>query len=43
MSKEKRILTTRQGEAIERGDFPEWELQAQLMPDAEHPELDGMT
>jgi catalase len=27
-------------EAIERGDFPEWELQVQLMPDGEHPELD---
>lgn len=25
--------------AIERGEFPEWELQVQLMPDGEHPEL----
>jgi catalase len=27
-------------EAIERGDFPEWEMQVQLMPDGEHPELE---
>ncbi|MFN2454114.1 MAG: catalase [Pyrinomonadaceae bacterium] len=27
-------------DAIERGDFPEWELQVQLMSDDEHPELD---
>src|SRR5688572_23428285 len=27
-------------EAIERGDFPEWELRVQLMTDDEHPELD---
>src|SRR4051794_37380453 len=27
-------------EAIERGDFPEWELHVQLMSDDEHPELD---
>jgi catalase len=27
-------------EAIERGDYPEWELQVQLMSDDEHPELD---
>lgn len=27
-------------EAIERGDFPEWELRVQLMSDDEHPELD---
>jgi len=27
-------------EAIERGDFPEWELQVQIMEDGEHPELD---
>ena len=27
-------------EAIERGDFPEWELQVQIMSDDEHPELD---
>lgn len=27
-------------EAIERGEFPEWELQVQLMSDDEHPELD---
>jgi catalase len=27
-------------EAIERGDFPEWELRVQLMDDHEHPELD---
>lgn len=26
-------------EAIARGDFPKWELQVQLMPDGEHPEL----
>jgi catalase len=26
-------------EAIERGDFPEWELHVQLMPDGEHSEL----
>ena len=26
-------------EAIERGDFPEWELRVQLMPDGEHDEL----
>jgi catalase len=26
-------------EAIARGDFPRWELQVQLMPDGEHPEL----
>ena len=27
-------------DAIERGDFPEWELQVQIMEDGEHPELD---
>ncbi|TCJ00203.1 catalase [Aeromicrobium sp. IC_218] len=27
-------------DAIEAGDFPEWELQVQLMSDEEHPELD---
>lgn len=27
-------------EAIERGDYPEWELQVQIMEDGEHPELD---
>ena len=27
-------------QAIERGDYPSWELQVQLMPDGEHPELD---
>ena len=27
-------------EAIERGDFPKWELSVQVMPDGEHPELD---
>jgi catalase len=27
-------------EAIETGDFPEWELRVQLMSDEEHPELD---
>lgn len=27
-------------EAIERGDFPEWEFQVQIMSDDEHPELD---
>jgi catalase len=27
-------------DAIERGDFPEWELQVQVMDDHEHPELD---
>jgi catalase len=27
-------------EAIERGDFPEWELRVQLMDDGDHPELD---
>ena len=27
-------------DAIERGDFPEWELQVQVMEDGEHPELD---
>ena len=27
-------------ESIERGDFPEWELQVQMMSDDEHPELD---
>ncbi|MCP2043858.1 catalase [Pontibacter sp. HSC-36F09] len=27
-------------EAIERGDFPEWELNVQLMSDDDHPELD---
>ncbi|MDQ2907210.1 MAG: catalase [Chloroflexota bacterium] len=27
-------------EAIERGDFPAWELRVQIMPDGEHPELD---
>ncbi len=26
-------------DAIERGDFPSWELRVQLMPDGEHPEL----
>ncbi|GAA4868038.1 catalase [Saccharopolyspora cebuensis] len=26
-------------EAIERGDFPEWELRVQMMEDHEHPEL----
>lgn len=27
-------------EAIERGDFPQWELNVQIMSDDEHPELD---
>ncbi|EYR64056.1 catalase [Actinotalea ferrariae CF5-4] len=27
-------------DAIEAGDFPEWELRVQLMTDGEHPELD---
>jgi catalase len=27
-------------EAIERGDFPEWEMAVQIMSDDEHPELD---
>ncbi len=27
-------------EAIERGDYPEWELFVQIMEDGEHPELD---
>jgi len=27
-------------DAIGRGDFPEWELCVQIMPDGEHPELD---
>ncbi len=27
-------------EAIEAGDYPEWELRVQLMSDEEHPELD---
>jgi catalase len=27
-------------QAIERGDYPEWELQVQIMSDDEHPELD---
>jgi catalase len=27
-------------EAIEAGDYPEWELQVQIMSDDEHPELD---
>lgn len=27
-------------DAIERGDYPEWELQVQIMSDGEHPELD---
>ncbi len=27
-------------EAIERGDFPEWELRVQMMSDDAHPELD---
>jgi catalase len=27
-------------EAIERGDFPEWEMKVQIMSDEEHPELD---
>jgi len=27
-------------EAIGRGEFPEWELQVQMMSDEEHPELD---
>jgi catalase len=26
--------------AIERGDLPRWELNVQIMPDGEHPELD---
>jgi len=26
-------------DAIERGDYPEWELRVQLMPEGEHPEL----
>jgi catalase len=26
--------------AIERGDFPEWEMRVQIMSDDEHPELD---
>jgi catalase len=27
-------------DAIDRGDYPEWELQVQIMSDDEHPELD---
>ncbi|HEY8297689.1 MAG TPA: catalase [Candidatus Baltobacteraceae bacterium] len=27
-------------EAIDRGDYPEWEMQIQMMADSEHPELD---
>ncbi|MFL6446672.1 MAG: catalase [Bryobacteraceae bacterium] len=27
-------------EAIERGEYPEWELNVQIMSDGEHPELD---
>ncbi|HEV2770200.1 MAG TPA: catalase [Solirubrobacteraceae bacterium] len=27
-------------DAIERGDYPEWELRVQMMADGEHPELD---
>ncbi len=27
-------------DAIERGDYPEWELNVQIMADTEHPELD---
>jgi catalase len=27
-------------DAIERGEFPEWELMVQIMEDGEHPELD---
>jgi catalase len=27
-------------EAIERGEYPEWELQVQMMDDHDHPELD---
>lgn len=27
-------------DAIERGDFPEWEMNVQIMSDDEHPELD---
>jgi catalase len=27
-------------EAIERGEYPRWELNVQIMPDGEHPELD---
>jgi catalase len=27
-------------EAIERGDYPEWELRVQIMSDDDHPELD---
>ena len=27
-------------DAIERGEFPEWEFCVQVMPDGEHPELD---
>src|SRR5690606_875248 len=27
-------------DAIERGDYPEWELYVQIMSDGEHPELD---
>ncbi len=27
-------------DAIERGEFPEWELNVQIMEDGEHPELD---
>jgi len=27
-------------DAIERGSYPEWELQVQIMSDGEHPELD---
>lgn len=27
-------------ESIERGEFPEWELNVQIMDDGEHPELD---
>ena len=27
-------------DAIDRGDYPEWELQVQIMSDDEHPDLD---
>ncbi|MGH2517046.1 MAG: catalase, partial [Ktedonobacterales bacterium] len=27
-------------DAIERGEFPQWEMQVQMMADGEHPELD---
>ncbi|WP_369138581.1 catalase [Modestobacter versicolor] len=39
-SKELGVHTKDLYEAIERGDFPSWDLHVQLMDDHEHPELD---